>query len=240
MSRLLLCQTRSICGCDNQVSLARGGEFFQRLPGDFAVVEFDRRHADDRLAPLLYVSPTQINFVVTSPPVEYPGGVEIPANDPYVWVAIERVGSPYLPKGMAIPIKTLAPGLFSMDSLAVATAVRIAPDGTQVPVAVTSCNRSVCSSQPIDLSGGPVYLSLYGTGFARASTESSTCTIAVQTLPATYAGPQNEVAGLDQINVLLPKSLQGAGNTSAICTFGLSQPTSVKNEASNAVKLSIR
>ena len=192
----------------------------------------DRSHPDDRLAPLLFVSPTQINFVVTSPSLPFPPDLEIPAPDTYVWVTIEPVGFPYVPKGMAIPIQTLAPGLFALDSgLAAATAVRIAPDGTQTPVSV---------SEPIDISGDPVYLSLYGTGFSRASTANSNCTIGGQALPATYAGPQMQIAGLDQINVILPRTLAGTGNTSITCKFGLSQPVSVGNDASNAVKLNFQ
>jgi len=119
-----------------------------------------------------------------------------------------------------------------LDSgLAAATAVRIAPDGTQTPVSV---------SEPIDISGDPVYLSLYGTGFSRASTANSNCTIGGQALPATYAGPQMQIAGLDQINVILPRTLAGTGNTSITCKFGLSQPVSVGNDASNAVKLNFQ
>ena len=184
----------------------------------------DRSHANDSLAPLLYVSPTQINYVLTS-------------TDPYAWVSIERVGSPYVPKGISVPISRLAPGLFALGSgLAAASAVRIAADGTQTLVTVTSCTGQVCTSEPIDLSGDPVYLSLYGTGFAQASTESSICGIAGQTLPASYAGPQTQIAGLDQINVLLPRNLQGAGDTSIACSFGTAQRAVV----SNAVKLKFR
>src|SRR5689334_19763872 len=87
---------------------------------------------------------------------------------------------------MSVPIRTLAAGLFTQgDSLAAASAVRISGDA-RVPVPVTACVGPICNSIPIDLSGAPVYLSLYGTGFALAATSLSTCSIAGQTLPATH------------------------------------------------------
>ena len=49
----------------------------------------------DRLAPLLYVSPTQINCVA-----------EFLRS--YAWVSVEAGGTPYIPQGMTVPIATLA------------------------------------------------------------------------------------------------------------------------------------
>jgi uncharacterized protein (TIGR03437 family) len=164
------------------------------------------RSTGDKLAPLLYVSPTQINYVLRS-------------TDPFAWVGIERIGSPYVPKGVAVPISTLAPSLFSVgQGVAAANAVRITTAG-QVAVSVASCTGSVCSAVPIDVSDGPVYLSLYGTGFALASTAGSTCTLNTTGLPATYSGPQGQFTGLDQVNVLLPASLAGAGMSVIFCFF---------------------
>jgi len=61
---------------------------------------------------------------------------------------------------------------------------------------------------------------------------SSNCSIAGQTLPVTYAGPQEQIVGLDQVNMLLPQSLAGTGLTSVTCQFQ-SIPT-------NAVSVYIR
>jgi uncharacterized protein (TIGR03437 family) len=184
----------------------------------------DRSHTGDSLAPLLYVSPTQINYLLTS-------------SDPYAWVSVERVGSPYVPKGMSVPIVPIAPGLFSVGTgLAAASALAVTPYAeTFVPV--TSCNGQTCTSVPIDLSGAPVYLSLYGTGFAQASTVGSGCVIAGQALPATYAGPEIQIAGLDQVNLLLPQSLAGTGPASVVCSF---QNNGLVQGSTNAVNLTIR
>ena len=57
---------------------------------------------------------------------------------------------------------------------------------------------------------GQVYLLMYGTGIRHAS--SVTVTLGSQTgLAVAYAGAQGYFVGEDQINVLLPPSLAGAG-----------------------------
>jgi uncharacterized protein (TIGR03437 family) len=173
----------------------------------------------DRLAHLLYVSPTQINYVM-------------PSSDPYPWVGIEIVGMPYVPKGIAVPVQAVAPGFYSVGAgLAAASALSVTPYA-QIFVPVLSCSGSTCTLVPIDLSGPPVYLSFYGTGFDQAVAASSNCSIAGQTLPVTYAGPQEQIVGLDQVNMLLPQSLAGTGLTSVTCQFQ-SIPT-------NAVSVYIR
>jgi uncharacterized protein (TIGR03437 family) len=211
------------------ISLAPGTEAASVNPapttlGGIRLHVRDRSHTGDSLAPLLYVSPTQINYLLNS-------------SDPYAWVAIERVGSPYVPKGMSVPINSIASGLFSVGAgLAAASAVTVTPSA-QAFVPVTTCSGQTCNSIPIDLSGAPVYLSLYGTGFAQASAALSSCMIAGQTLPLTYAGPEIEIAGLDQANLLLPQSLAGTGATSVVCSFGYDGETGLPT---NAVNLTIQ
>jgi uncharacterized protein (TIGR03437 family) len=162
----------------------------------------------------------------------------MPSGDAFAWISIERVGSPWVAQGVSVPVSILAAGLFTIgDGLAAANAVRISGDA-RVPVPVTACAGPICSSVPIDLSGAPVYLSLYGTGFALAGTSLSTCSIAGQTLAVSYAGPQIQIAGLDQINVLLPQSLAGSGNTSVSCSLGAE--AQIPLSVTNAVKLAIR
>jgi uncharacterized protein (TIGR03437 family) len=151
----------------------------------------DRSDIGDSLAPLLYVSPTQINYVLNS-------------SDSYAWVTIERVGLPFVAKGMVVPITSLAPGFFAGEVLTVPA------NGPATLSPITS---------PIDLSGAPVYLVFYGTGFDQASTSASECVAGVP-LPASYAGPEMVIAGLDQLNVPLPKSFAGSGSLSVTCRIG--------------------
>jgi hypothetical protein len=117
-----------------------------------------------------------------------------------------------------------------------ASAIRISPDGTGTPIAVTYCGETGCASVPIDLSGDPVYLSLYGSGFAKASPVNASCAIGLTEVPVLYIGPQNQIAGLDQINILLPKNLAGAQSYQVICGFDLAQ----RRTGAGPVVLSIR
>ncbi len=173
---------------------------------------------EDQLAPLLYVSPTQINFVLQ-------------ASGPFAYVGVEKVGLPFVERGMGVMVQPVAPGLFTLDSsgLAAATAVRVSADGKQTPVPVSSCIIGVCAAIPIDVTGAPVYLSLYGTGFSSVSTSDARCDIAGMTLAPSYAGPQRQILGLDQINILLPASLSGSGTSSIRCSFGPASPPFTTN-----------
>lgn len=141
----------------------------------------DRSSPFDRLAPLLYVSPTQINYLLES-------------SDAYAWVDIERVGSAWVQRGIVVPIAPFAPGFFDVGYSATA--------------------------------GG--YLTMHGTGFANATTGGSTCSVGSSGVSAavTYAGPQMTIAGLDQVNMLLPASLARAGVQPATCAFGNGQGVS--------------
>ena len=128
----------------------------------------------DHLAPLLYVSPTQINYLLDS-------------SDPVTSVSIERVGGS-VQHAAIIDVVSIAPGFFDVNYSATV--------------------------------GG--YLTLYGTGFARAATTESHCYVGANAVPAavTYAGPQMQIDGLDQVNMLLPASLAGAGLQPVSCVFG--------------------
>jgi uncharacterized protein (TIGR03437 family) len=104
---------------------------------------------------------------------------------------------------MIIPVQPLQPDLFNAE-----TAVQAASG------AVTSV-----SVNPINVSSGSVYLSLYGTGFDSVSTANVNCTLGSVKIQPTYSGPQLQIPGLDQINLLLPSSLAGVGSTSVKCVF---------------------
>lgn len=127
-----------------------------------------------------------------------------------------------------------APGFYTVRAgFAAASALSVAQDFAQTPVAVVACATTGCTLAPIDLSGNPVYLSLYGTGFDNAAATGVTCTVAGQNATVTYAGPQMQEPGLDQLNLLLPKSAAGAGLATVSCAF----PSA---HAANPVQISIR
>ena len=59
-------------------------------------------------------------------------------------------------------------------------------------------------------------LLLYGTGLDKAQAVNSQVLFGNTTGTVQYVGPQGTWPGLDQINVLIPKSLEGAGNVSVV------------------------
>lgn len=187
----------------------------------------DRSHAGDMLAPLLYVSPTQINYV-------------LPSSDPFAFVSIERVGSRFVAKGMAVQIQPVAPGFFTgFADFAAATALRVNADGSQTKLPVFTCVPGACASIPIDVSSGTVYLSLYGTGFDQAV--AAACTVAGKTVTVTYSGPEMAIAGLDQVNLLLPGTLAGSGTVPVQCGFSYEPAIFLfGTAAANPVKVTIR
>ena len=151
------------------------------------------------LAPLLYVSPSQITFVV-------------PAGTAPGKVTIEVVNAAVLPAQTTAEIDNVAPALFAYDdNTAVAYALRIEPDGKQTVLYIQNT---------IVLDDRPMYLVLYATGIRnRSSVANVQCTIGGVTLPAEYAGPEGSgIPGLDQVNVRLTSDLKGLGVTNLALT----------------------
>src|SRR5206468_3313045 len=111
-----------------------------------------------RLAPLFYVGPTQINYLVPAATAGGPATVTV-----YSASGTTALGT--------VQIAAVAPGIFFVPpgSIAAATAIRVTPEGTQLPVAVVQCSTSGCTTVPIDLSNDPVFLTLYGTGIRKRS-----------------------------------------------------------------------
>ena len=155
------------------------------------------RAGGERLAELLYVSPSQINFLVPAATVTGPASVAV----------IQSNGTS---KISPVQIRETAPALFTMNQrIAAATAIRVV-NGIQSSVAVFDCSVAGCIATPIDVAGnGPVYLTVYGTGFRRQQRASATVKGAA--VPVLYAGIQPGFPGLDQINIELPASLRGSG-----------------------------
>ena len=86
------------------------------------------------------------------------------------------------------------------------------------------------TTAPISFGGDALYLVLYGTGIRnRTDNANVTCAIGKLTLPVLYSGAQGGFAGLDQVNVALPSTLQGAGTVNVVLT--------ADGKASNTVTL---
>jgi uncharacterized protein (TIGR03437 family) len=119
-----------------------------------------------------------------------------------------------------VTLATAAPGLFSANGdgkgAPAAQVVTTHADGTQTfGWAFNSpCAPGTCTTAPIGF-GGPsdqTALVLYATGIRnRVALSDVTVEIGAQSLPAFYAGAAPTYVGLDQVNVLLPRSLAGSG-----------------------------
>jgi uncharacterized protein (TIGR03437 family) len=165
-----------------------------------------------RPAPLLSVSPQQVNFLV-------PSGTSTGAAT--VTVTTERLFG-NLVHSTQIQIVPVAPSLFTLNSagLAAAYLTRVRPGQPQTNESVFTLQNGSPVAKPIDLGppGDQVYLVLFGTGIRNAGTGGVTVDIQGLSAPVSYAGPQGEFDGLDQINVLPPAALAGDGDVKVVLT----------------------
>jgi uncharacterized protein (TIGR03437 family) len=171
----------------------------------------------EHLAGLVYVSPTQINFLV--PPETAKG---------YAIINVDNGKTPLVLGARATPVRTVAPSFFTADQTGqgppAATAVAIQSNGTRTNIPVFQCSTAGrCTLTPIDLNAnGTVYLTVYGTGFANAVFANGTifgnggadCSPAT----VTYSGPQKQFPGLDQLDLQLPTTLP-SGPVNITCQF---------------------
>jgi len=119
----------------------------------------------------------------------------------------------------SITIASSAPGLYSANAdgagPAAANAYLVTASNQRVNQAVYTCNPSAarsCLPAPLSLGGSTdtLYIELYGTGIRGAAAVQ--CFVASQSVPCLYAGPVAAYAGLDQVNISIPKSLAGTGD----------------------------
>jgi uncharacterized protein (TIGR03437 family) len=172
-------------------------------------------HGAVTAAPLLYVSPTQVNL-------EVPPGIAIGA-------AQVTVTSGDGTQSVAnVQVATVAPGLFELNAagLAAADMILYHADGTNTPELVyTSNSAGAIVATPVSLgsSTDQAFLILFGTGLQAAGTSGVKVSVNGTNLPIQFAGPQCCFTGLDQVNVQLPQSLAGKGNvTIQLTANGLS------------------
>lgn len=161
----------------------------------------------ERLAPLFFVSPNQINLLL--PPGTASGAAKITVTP--------QTGEPLT---CIIQVEAVAPALFTANAngqgLAAAIVLQVKTDGTQsfAPVGQFDPVLQRVIPVPIDLgaAGDQTFLLLFGTGLRGASSAAAlNLHVGGTTVQPSYAGPQGDLAGLDQINVPLPRSLAGRG-----------------------------
>jgi uncharacterized protein (TIGR03437 family) len=159
----------------------------------------------ERIAPLFFVSPNQINYQIPAATAEGIAVVTITNSLGEVTSGILRIAR-------------VAPGLFTAEASgkgwAAAEVVTVAGDGSQTvsPVARFDQSQNKILPVPIDVSAHLTVLVLYGTGI-RQRGDLAEVKVKVGGVEAAveFAGAQANYSGLDQINVRLPKSLLGRG-----------------------------
>ncbi|MBS1810680.1 MAG: hypothetical protein JST84_21125 [Acidobacteria bacterium] len=167
-------------------------------------------------ADLLFVSTTQINFLIPSNTTS--GGIQD--------VTVTNANSTTTTG--KVRVEAFAPGLFSAQASGKGVAAANYTTNGQQPYPLV---YNVVNGQPVhaDLDAGtvqkPTTLVLYATGLRGApntvandpapglTNVAESCTVTIQGVPAKidYAGPQPEYFGLDQINVVIPPELSGWG-----------------------------
>jgi uncharacterized protein (TIGR03437 family) len=216
--------------------LATGVEIANSLPLPTTLlgttVKVKDSAGSERLAPLFFVAPTQINYLIPPDTATGVATVTVTSGD-----GIVSMGT--------VPITAAAPGLFAANAngqgVAAATVLRVKADGAQSfePVAAFDSARNQFVSVPIDLgpdlgnSSDQMFLILFGTGLRFRSTQSAViCTIGGANAEVLYAGAQGGFVGLDQLNVRLPRSLRGRGEIDIVLL--------ADGKAANTVRINIK
>lgn len=182
----------------------------------------------ERLAPLFFVASAQVNFLIPAGTAAGTATINITADDGTV-------------SSGTVQVSTVAPSLFAANSngqgIAAGSALRIAANGAQTSESINRFDSAQGKfvSVPIDLgvASDQVFAVLYGSGF-RFNGGLGNVTVTVGGTPVTvqYAGPQGGFVGLDQLNILLPKSLAGRGEVDVVLT--------VSGKSANTLKLNIK
>jgi uncharacterized protein (TIGR03437 family) len=169
---------------------------------------------------LIVVTPNQVNAV-------------LPAGLATGEATVNLLSSTGVPLAGDVSLVTTAPSLFTSDEsgqgIAAAQEVIAHQDGSQTFIgAIASCGSGGCTPIPISLGSDTdqAVLELFGTGIRGAGGAANvTVTVGGAAGTVMYAGAQgggaaNSYYGLDQVNVLLPRSLAGAGPVNVVLTAG--------------------
>lgn len=184
----------------------------------------------ERDAPLFFVAPSQINYLVPAGTAEGAATVTVISNNNVVGVG-------------SLNVTNTAPSFFSANAngtgVAAAVIVRVKPDGTQTFEPVVRPEGSALVPIPIDLGpeGDQVIPIFYGTGFRNRANPTNVdgvrLTIGGVDVPVSYANIAPGFVGLDQVNAgPLPRSLAGRGVVDVVL--------SVDDKVANTVQLAIQ
>lgn len=180
-----------------------------------------------RTAGLVFASPRQINFVLPAAMTEGAATFSVFSGN------TARASGP-------VRIARVVPGIFTADAsgrgTAAAVGISVAANGSQTVQLSFECpTPQQCVAVPLDLgtASEQFVLSLFGTGIrGRTGLAGVQATIAGVPVDVQYAGAQGGFAGLDQVNLLVPKMLAARGTVEIRLT--------VDGHAANAVTVNFR
>jgi uncharacterized protein (TIGR03437 family) len=140
-----------------------------------------------------------------------------------------------------VMVEAVTPALFTANAngqgAPAAVVFRIKADDTQSvePAAQFNVRANRFEPAPIDLGseGEQVFVIAFGTGFRhRSSLENVNATLGGVASEVSFAGAQGDLAGLDQTNIRIPRSLAGRGNVEIALT--------VDGKRANTVTINIK
>ncbi len=167
----------------------------------------------ERLAPLYFVSPTQINYQI--PPGTMPGP------------ALIRFGNGGQTTIGAVIIQVAAPTIFTVDA-----------SGSGPAAALDALTFAGAPFNATRAGGQPNVIAVFGTGFGEDATdleanvaESTLAMLDGQAVAVLYAGQSPGFVGLNQLNILFPPGISSGKHTLTVMRNGL---------ASNMVTITVR
>jgi uncharacterized protein (TIGR03437 family) len=182
----------------------------------------------EALAGLFFVSPTQVNYLMPSGLAAGLATITVVASDGVSSITRIQLGP-------------LNPGIFTADAsgkgFPAAQVLRVLANGTQTlePVARLDTTTNKFVGVPIDLGGATdqVFLILYGTGWRlRNSAAPASALVAGMSAGISFLGAQPSLLGVDQANLLLPKSLLARGEVEVTLT--------VEGKTTNPVRITLK
>lgn len=193
-----------------------------------------------------FVSPYQMNYLIPADAAPGPAVLTITSGDLTVTTSV-------------VLVAPVSPGIYTYFSNGQGTAAAIAvcsgtcsdPAWVANPAVpgqffqntfAAGCAQEPCTAPLRWGTGDAVVIEFFGTGIRHVAALSDVSAIVGSTsLQVQYAGAQSTYPGLDQINVAIPQSLNGAGKVSLTLSVQYTDATTKQNytSASNTVTLDL-
>lgn len=194
------------------------------------------RNADgaEQAAPLVFVSSSQINFIMPTQEL-------IPALETSLRTVIIKDENNQVVSTGIFRAAAVAPGIFTANAdgqgVPAAMILRVQPGGVQSYEPLAQFDAAQNRFVPLAIDLGPeqesIVLVLFGTGWRQVHAPAAVnVKIGGIDSPVEYVGSQPAIAGLDQLNVRLPRALLGKGEAIVEVT--------IQQQRTNMVQIKIK